>query len=194
MNKVMLLAGMALVALTGCTSYYTDQAAQAQVAAVPSAGPEYRTEWKIADQRVKADGNAKSWFGIFTSGDSKFAELPGLNVSFFGTSHAIYRAKASATYTACEQAKADALLGASYRYCVTNYLFFSTVKCEVLGYPATITGLEPRENKLVLIRNDQKIVRLKPWETVEAPKGVNAPSSGNAPADGEASILDVLPF
>lgn len=166
MKRMMMLAGLALLALTGCTSYYTERGAQAQVNPAPEAGPTYRPEWEIMDKRIKAEGSAHVVLWLFTSGESKFAEVPGSKLSISPTSRAIHLAKAAATYTACEKSNADALLGVMYRYKVTDFFFTSTVECEVTGYPATMTGLKMREDQPVLVDKDKAIIRIKPWETL----------------------------
>ncbi|MBQ9693617.1 MAG: hypothetical protein IJV69_02550 [Kiritimatiellae bacterium] len=167
MKKVMVLAGLVLAVLTGCVSYHTERDTQAL--ASPSAGhaPNYRTEWKISNERTTAHGSAQVWFSLFVSGDAKYAEVPGFP-AFFPTDRAVQKAKSAATYEACEKTKADALLGVAYKYKVTNYFYiFSTVDCEVVGYPANVTGLKLQEDQPILIDKTKGILRLKPWETLK---------------------------
>ncbi len=166
MRRVMLIASVALMALTGCTTYYAERNTQDQVSLLPQSGPYYRSEWQISDTRTKALGTARVWFGFLTSGEPKYADVPGLNLPFFPTDRAIYRAKSAATYNACEQTKADALLGVAYKYMVTNYLIFSTVECEVVGYPARVAGMKLLEDHPVLVDDTTKVIRIKPWETL----------------------------
>lgn len=167
MKKVLTLAGLALLALTGCTSYYTERAAQSQIDPYAVGTEGYVTEWNIADKRTSAKGTARVLFWVFTSGEPKYADVPDSLPAFWPTDRAINKAKAAATYTACEQTKADALLGVAYKYKVTDYFFTSTVECEVIGFPANVKGLKIPDSKAVLINADQKIMRLSPWEKLE---------------------------
>lgn len=169
MKKFTLFTSVVLIAmLTGCATYYTERDTQAVVALSKADGPKYNTEWKIDQTRTTAKGSAKVWFGLFVSGEAKYADLPGWwNVAFFPSSRAINKAKAAATYNACEQTKADALVGVAYKYKVTSYLFFSTIDCEVVGYPANITGFTLQDHQSVLIDEGKKVIHLKPWEVLQ---------------------------
>ena len=166
MKQLLPTAALALLALTGCTSYHTERATQALVNPGPLNGPEYRTEWDISQKKVTAEGTAHVNFWVFTSGENKYADVPGLNLGFFPTDRAIHKAKAAATYEACVQNKADALLGVTYSYKVTDYFFTSTVECTVQGFPATVTGLKLLEDKPVLIDKGKEVIRIKPHETL----------------------------
>lgn len=168
MKKFTLLTSVALIAmLTGCVSYHTERDTQSVINPSAEEGPKYNTEWKIDQTRTTAKGSAKVWFGLFVSGEAKYANVPGWNLGFFPTDRAVNKAKAAATYNACEQTKADALLGVAYKYKVTDYFFFSTIDCEVVGYPANITGLTLQEHQSILIDEGKKIVRMKPWEVLQ---------------------------
>lgn len=167
MKKVLTFAGLALLALTGCTSYYTERGSQAQLDPWAITPDGYRSEWAIAEQRTSAKGSARVLFWVFTSGDAKYANVPGCKWSFWPSDRAVNLAKAAATYNACEKSNADALLGVAYKYKVTDYFFTSTVECEVVGFPANVTALKFPESKPILLTPEQKIVRLHPWETLE---------------------------
>ncbi len=166
MKHATTLAGLALLALTGCTSYHTERATQALVNPGPMGGPEYRTEWDVSPKKVTAEGTARVNFWVFTSGESKYADVPGLNLGFFPTDRALYKAKAAATYEACVANKADALLGVTYSYKITDYFLISTVECTVQGFPATVTGVKLLEDKPVLIDKTKEVIRIKPHETL----------------------------
>lgn len=191
------LAALTLAALTGCTSYYTERGAQALVNPGPLDGPEYRTEWKVADAKTSASGSAKVLFWVFTSGEPKYAEVPGsLGGGFFPTDRAIHKAKAAATYEACAKNNADALLGVTYSYKITDYFFTSVVDCTVQGFPATVTGVKLTEDKPVLIDSSKEVIRIKPHETLLDYSGLpkvgvydyrGAPSAGPA-AKKESSL------
>lgn len=202
MKKAMVLAGLALVALTGCTSYYTERGAQAQIDPHAEFAPGYRTEWNVAESRTKAEGSASVWFWFFTSGEPRYAEVPGLNMPFLPTGRAIYRAKAAATYNACEQAGADALMGVSYKYTVTDYFFTSKVECEVVGFPATISAIKIIEDQPVLIDDTKELIRIKAWENLidcsGTPKiGVMDYRGATTKTSGKASgsvLSSIFPF
>ena len=168
MKKITFFTGLALAMLmTGCVSYHTERNTQAVVAPSAEAAPKYRTEWNISQSRTTASGSARVWFGLFVSGDAKYANVPGWNVGFLPTDRAVNKAKSAATYVACENTKADALLNVAYKYKVTDYIIFSNVECEVVGYPAQITGVKLQENQSYLIDEGKKVIRMKTWETLE---------------------------
>lgn len=160
-------AALGLIALTGCTSYYTERGAQPLVNPGALAGPEYHTDWQVADKKVSAEGSAKVLFWVFTSGEPKYAEVPGFTAGIFPIDRAIYKAKAAATYEACAANKADALLGVTYSYKITDYFFTSVVECQVQGFPATITGVKIQEDRPVLIDKTKELIRVKPYESIQ---------------------------
>jgi hypothetical protein len=168
MKKIAFFA-MACVAtfVTGCVSYHTERDTQSIVNPSADQGPTYRTNWKIEQKRTSATGSARVWFGLFVSGDAKYANVPGWNMGFLPSDRAVSKAKAAATYAACEQTNADALLGVAYKYKMTDYIIFSTVDCEVEGYPAKVTGLTLQDTKPVLIDDGKKVIRMKTYETLE---------------------------
>lgn len=157
MKQFLPLAGLALLAFTGCVSYHTERNTQALVNPGPMNGPEYRTEWEIAQKKVTAEGNARVNFWVFTSGENKYADVPGFDLGFFPSDRALHMAKAAATYEACVRNNADALLGVTYSYKITDYFFTSTVECTVQGFPATVTGLKLLEDKPVLIDKNKEV-------------------------------------
>lgn len=167
MRKILPLAMLSLAALTGCTAYYTERGAQAMINPSSANGPVYKTDWEVSPKRTKAEGTARVLFWVFTSGEPKYAEVPGLNLGFFPTDRAIYKAKAAATYEACTKNNADALLGVTYNYKITDYFFVSTVECEVQGFPAKVSGVSILEDKPVLVDKDKTLIRLKTYETPE---------------------------
>lgn len=160
-------AALGLIALTGCTSYYTERGAQPLVNPGALAGPEYHTDWQVADKKVSAEGSAKVIFWVFTSGEPKYAEVPGFTAGIFPIDRAIYKAKAAATYEACAANKADALLGVTYSYKIIDYFFTSVVECQVQGFPATITGVKIQEDRPVLIDKTKELIRVKPYESIQ---------------------------
>ncbi len=158
----MMLAG------SGCVSYYTEAGSQNLVAPEYLGGPNYYTQYEVSPTKVKASGTSKVWFWLFTSGDPKYADIDYGSFwdCFWPSRYAVNRAKSAATYDACEKAKADHLLAATYRYVVTNYFFVSTVKCEVSGFPATGTGVKWVERKPILIEKNKEIIYVEPHEVV----------------------------
>jgi len=160
MKKALLLAGTALLALTGCVSHHTDRGAQAMATPVSEGGPAYHTNWDVARTRTSANASAGVILGIFTTGEGLYAKTPTLFPGFLPLGTAIEDAKAAATYKACNAAKADALLGAIYDYQVRDYFFVKWIDCSVRGYPAVMTSVEITKDKPVLIGKDQQLVRI----------------------------------
>ena len=52
------------------------------------------------------------------------------------------KAKNGAYANACDAAKCDQLVATRYKITVNDYYVFKTVKAEVTGYPAKVTGVE----------------------------------------------------
>ena len=157
------LCGTLALLGTGCVSYYTEAGAHANVEPSPQDGPGYNTQFAVSDQKVKAEGAAKVWFWLFTTGEPKFAAIETKD-HFFGplspTRVAVNKAKAAATYAAVDKAQADCLFGTIYRFKVTDYFFVSTIECEATGFPGTMTGIEFIKNRAILLDENQKLLKI----------------------------------
>lgn len=157
MKKLPLFMASALALLAGCTTYHTERGAQRFEVPESVGQSNYITQYEFGKDVVKAKGSATIYFSFFVSGEGKYADTPGF--FFSPTSTAIHEAKSAATYKALTENNADQLLAAIYDYEVTSFPFFATVvTCEVTGYPARITGVEPLQTKRILVDEDQKLI------------------------------------
>ena len=101
----------------------------------------YQEYYTHKDQRVSGEGNVNVLFGIFAWGSDGFADNSDLSAFSFFPSPANY-AKSAAVYDACQKNGADTLLGTRYKLTTTDYFVFKQVKCEVAGFPATLTSVK----------------------------------------------------
>ena len=164
MKKISILAFAAFAALifTGCTSVVTSDGATA----VPQVGtdhPGYAAEFSYKTERVKASAQVNVLFGIFAWGPDGFAENSDLSTFSFLPSPDNF-AKSAAVYNACQANNVDTLLGTRYVVTTTDYWVFKTVKCEVAGFPATMTGVSKKHP--YVIGADGKLVWLAERPTV----------------------------
>ena len=95
--------------------------------------------------------------GLITLGDTKYADgvqftssvnqqQQGFLASILGD-QTYARAKAAASYKACENNGADLILCPSYVMDKTDYLLFSTTTCKVDGFKGVIKGIKSIETK-----------------------------------------------
>ena len=98
--------------------------------------------------------------GLITLGDTKYADgvkfasgvtqqEQGFLTSIFGLfgGQSYNRAKAAASYKACENNGADLILCPSYVMDKTDYILFSTTTCKVDGFKGVIKGIKSIETK-----------------------------------------------
>ena len=154
MKKLMLLAAGAVGCslMTGCMSSAVTKGGS--YANLPDPTPdEYLIHWENEPRTVEMTATVRGgWFG-FCGGESDKApwmlrDQEARNM--FGAR--IYslesKARNAALYKACQQAKCDALIGATYEVETESYgPFYSSSTCKVKGWPARITGLEKVANK-----------------------------------------------
>ena len=140
MKKTMLiLAAAALFALTGCVSVTTSEGATA-VPQPDSCHPGYAAKFSLKDTRVQGSAQVNVLFGIFAWGANGFAENSKLSAFSFVPSPLNF-AKSAAVHNTCSANKADTLVGTRYVITTTDYFVFKTVKCQVAGFPATMSGV-----------------------------------------------------
>lgn len=170
-----LLAGTigALLTTTGCTTYYCDAGADYLERQESVSRSPYYTEFEVSQNRISGQGESSVLLWIFQFSDGKYClrnrnprlSLANQVLEFLSpTQKAVGNAKNSALYNACESAPADQLLGTAFEYKITNYLFYSTVECNVKGFPATVKGVKMLEKQPVILNNWQKIEYLAPYE------------------------------
>lgn len=164
--KRLIGAAFFVSALSGCVTeeIYREGDVDAQAGLVDNSVNPYKINYDLGQQRVSGSGKSECWCWFFSSNEGRYMSFPG-----FSFDAGVSAAKASATFNAVENAKADALMGAMYRYVRTSKWlgFYKSVKCDVIGFPAFVNGIEKIEDKPVVIEKDQQIIRMKPWEKIE---------------------------
>jgi len=168
MKKSLMASAIAAVALTGCVSidkYHEGPVDPQQGLADLSANP-YKINYDIEKDRKTGTGHSECWFWIFSCNDGRHMATPGITFD-----SGLRSAKESATYDVVDKAKADALVGALYKYTKTSKWLgiYRSTDCEVIGYPAHVKSVEmiADEGRPVIISKDQQLVRVKGWEKVE---------------------------
>jgi len=163
MKKLLIPAVLTCVAATGCVSIntYREGDVEPQEGLQDYSANPYKINYDLGQQRVKGSGKSECWFWFFSSGDGRHMSYPGVCFD-----SGVATAKESATFDAVESAKADALMGAMYRYTKTSKFWgiYKSVDCEVIGFPAKVSGIEKIEDRPVLIKKEDQVIRLKPWE------------------------------
>ena len=158
MKKACLFAAtvLALAAMTGCTSTYRDGGAANLAMPNSAAMPKYTTQYSVSPERIAASGEASVLLWIFHSSESKYClwqDNPNSSFAyrisgvFSPTRLCVDNAKRMAVYNAVTQKDADLLLGAAFEYPIEDYLFFTRVKCNVKGFPATVKSVTLVEKK-----------------------------------------------
>jgi hypothetical protein len=166
MKKLMIVAALAAVA-TGCTSIEVSREGgynDAQKKMFDHSNSPYHIDWKVQNERVKAEGVSECWFWIFASSDGCSYAAPG-----FTLDSGLAAAKDSATFHAVENAKSDALMGCMYRITKTSKWLgiYKETKAEVVGFPANVAGIELIKDRPIAIGKDEQIIRLPTYEKLE---------------------------
>ncbi len=175
-RKIFLLASSVLMfAATGCVSHYRDAGADYLSRPKDFSRLPYYTEYNVSQTKVSGQGQSSVFFWLFQSTDGKYCQLgdaPDLSIFsqiaevFSPTRRAIFNAKSSALYQACESSTADHILGATFEYKITDYFFWAHVECSVKGYPATVKRvkmLDLNDKQPVILNNWQKIEYIEPY-------------------------------
>ncbi|MDD2480214.1 MAG: hypothetical protein PHS31_10020 [Victivallaceae bacterium] len=143
MKKTFLLSicsAIFVILVSGCTSTITSDGAQ-KIVQPSTFNDDYKAEFQPKDTRVKGNAQINVLFGILSWGANGVAENSNLSSFSFQPSSANF-AKSAAVYEACQRNNADTLIGTRYVLTTTDYIVFKIVKCEVAGYPATMTGVK----------------------------------------------------
>ena len=154
MKKLMIVViGMvACSMMTGCMSSAVTKGGS--YANLPDPKPdEYQIHWENEDNTIETTATVRGGLFGFCGGSSDKA--PWMlrdqeTVNLFGVRVYSLESKArnAALYKACQQAKCDALIGATYEVETESYgMFYSESTCKVKGWPARITGIEKVANK-----------------------------------------------
>lgn len=161
------------IGLTGCVTYYRDAGADYLKRPETNFRPPYYTEFKISGQRVSGHGEASVLFWLFQFSDGKYCQLglaPRLSIFsmlseiFSPTQRAVFNAKSSAMYQACESSSADQILGATFEYKITDYFFYANVECTAKGFPAQVLSVKMLEKQPIILNSWQRLEYLKPYE------------------------------
>ena len=144
MNKVMACAVVAAIAC-GCISVNQNDGGSA--CRKPCIATDIVHEkFTVADQTVSAEDQLNCLFGLICWG-STATHIADAVCGQSPFPNAIDKAKNGAYANACDVAKCDQVVGAKYKVTTEDYYVFKTVKAEITGYPATLTGVELIENK-----------------------------------------------
>ncbi len=137
---IMLVTVMSILAIvaTGCKSVNTNDGASA--IATQAEPVKYEPVLELKNQKVSGEAEVHVLFGIFTWGQSTFADDTMLgDFSLFAP---VAKAKSAAVYKTCKANQADTLLATKYEINTTDYFVYKKIDCQVAGYPATIKGVK----------------------------------------------------
>lgn len=166
MSKVVMMAAVACAGICGCISVdtYRDGDVEPQQGLADHSANPYKINYELGNARVKGTGKSECWFWFFSSSDGRHMQFPGITFD-----SGVKAAKESATFDAVESSHSDALMGAMYRYTKTSKFLgiYKSVDCEAIGFPAKVSGIEKIADRPVLLRKDDQVIRLKPWEVLE---------------------------
>lgn len=147
--KKLLLAAVGAVScsvMTGCMSSAVTKGGN--YANLPDPKPdEYQIHWENEPDQITVSATVcDGIFGFCGTSDKAPWMLRDQEArNFFGAR--IYtaesKARNAALYKACQQAKCDALIGATYEVETVGFApYFTRANCKVKGWPARITGIE----------------------------------------------------
>lgn len=141
------LAASTLALLGGCTSISENDGGTAL--RNPLAYNEvYKTKFNHSDQPVAAEDKLHVLFGFITWGSTADhipdnVEQPEGPLPILSILPSPERTVRNGAYAnACSACDADALINARYSLKTTDWLIYKKVSCDVIGYPATMTGIE----------------------------------------------------
>ena len=155
MKKLCFIAVAALLAFSLCSCKSVFSSDGATLVPQPEAcHPGYAAVLQHKEVRVAGKAQINVLFGLFAWGADGFADNSKLSFFSFLPSAENF-AKSAAVYDACQKNKVDTLVGARYTVAVTDYFVFKTVKCDVAGFPAKMTGLK-KKSPYAIIGKDGK--------------------------------------
>lgn len=149
MKKLAFVAVAAILALTlcSCRNVFTSDGAT-MVPQVEACHPGYAAVLEHKAARVAGTAQVNVLFGLFAWGADGFADNSKLSFFSFLPSAENF-AKNAAVYDACQKNKVDTLVGTRYTVNVMDYFVFKTVKCDVAGFPAKMTGIKKKSAYVV---------------------------------------------
>lgn len=137
MKKLLTIALVAAVA-SGCISVKKNDGGESNLRPRICKDCIHET-YAVGDKTVSATESLQCLFGFITWGASASHIADQAEFSGFG---AMAKAKNGAYAKACEAAKCDQIAGARYTITRENYFVYAKIKCEITGYPVTMTGVK----------------------------------------------------
>lgn len=154
MKKMLLLAGIAMIGLTGCSSVHQGVASGALQTSVSA---DHIANIRVGE-KISGESSAKILFGfIKIGGDNKFVD----GMSYAGEGNGLGGAlplpvpslssgmddvKSAAAYKALTKSGADVIVAPTYKTTVKNdYVVYKEIEAKVEGYKGTITGFTQKK-------------------------------------------------
>ena len=162
MKKILLLAGIAMFGLTGCSSVHQGKSLLPETLEVKNLGQRdgfiYKPIFGRVGEKISGESSAKILFGFIKIGaDNKFVD----GMSYAGESKNLSSSlplpvpsissgmddlKSAAAYKALENSGADVIVAPTYKTTVKNdYVVYKEVEAKVEGYKGTITGFTQKK-------------------------------------------------
>lgn len=129
--------------LSGCVSVNTSDGAT-QNPQISASHPGYEAVYTHKNTRVRGSAQINVLFNFITWGASEFADNSRLSFMSFLPSLDNLTKKA-AVFNACKTHKADILVGTRYTVTTVDFLVFKTVRSDVEGFPAVMTGVSEKK-------------------------------------------------
>lgn len=148
MKKMILLAGIAMIGLSGCSSVHQG----VPIAALqPTIQSNHVANIRVGE-KISGESSAKILFGFKIGGDNEFVdgmsyagEAKGLSgaipLPVPSVSGGMDDVKSAAAYKALKNSGADVIIAPTYKTTVKNdYFVYKELEAKVEGYKGTITG------------------------------------------------------
>jgi hypothetical protein len=137
MKKLLTVALVAAVAC-GCISVNKNDGGESNLRPTICKDCVHET-YAVGDKTVSATETIQCVLNIFAWGSTASHIADQAEFSGFGP---VAKAKNGAYAKACEAAKCDQIAGARYKITTEDYVVYKKVKCEITGYPVTMTGVK----------------------------------------------------
>jgi len=137
MKELMIVGALAAMA-AGCVTVNKNDGGDSAIA--PNVVKDaIREKYEVGKDTVQASDTVNCLFGFICWG-STATHIADLSDS--GCLGGLAKAKNGAYANACDKANCDSLVGTKYTITTDDYYVFKTIKVEVKGYPASITGVD----------------------------------------------------
>ena len=146
---MLLLAGIAMISLTGCSSVHTGVAS---APLVEKLDPAVHTPQVKVGEKISGESSAKVLFGFITfGGDNQYVDgmsytgatsiKDSLPIPVPSLSSGMDDVKSAAAYKAITNSGADVIVAPTYKTTVKNdYFVYKELEAKVEGYKGIITG------------------------------------------------------